>query len=291
MSFGLALSGGGTKGAAHVGVLLALEEAGMFPSSIAGTSAGAIVAGLYATGTDAGGLKRIVRELSKTGVYLCDADFANLLKAVPQFLLHHKIDITGLFKGNRLEKYLCQNTDNKNITETDIPTIIPAVDINSGETVVYASSIKNVSAVEGVSWKTDIPVCQAVRASMAVPAVFQPKTIGDLCLVDGGVTTTLPVDLLIAAGESNVLAVDVTKNYEMPDKKNIIDITTHSLSIMSTRLKDLNSHGEKLLLKPQLPKESGLLTFDEMERCLDAGYEAAQMSMTAIKAIFKQPRA
>ncbi|TQI68737.1 patatin-like phospholipase family protein [Clostridium sp. KNHs216] len=287
MSFGLALSGGGTKGAAHVGVLLALEEAGMRPSSIAGTSAGAIVAGLYATGTNAPALKQMVMDLSKTGMSLCDADFVNLLKAVPQLLFRHKIDITGLFKGNRLEKFLCAQTDNKNIMDANIKTIIPAVDINSGETIVYTSSLRNVDAVEGVTWKTDIPICQAIRASMAVPAVFRPKQIGDLCLVDGGVTNTLPVDLLTAAGESNVLAVDVTKEYEVPARMNIIDITTHSLSIMSTRLKELSSHGEKLLLKPQLPRESGLLTFEQMEQCMDAGYEAAQMSMAAIKAIFK----
>lgn len=287
MPFGLALSGGGTKGAAHVGVLLALEEAGMPPSSIAGTSAGAIVAGLYATGTDAAALKQIVIDMSKKGMFYCDANFSGILKSVPRLIFHRKIDISGLFKGDRLEKFLCEHTGNKNIRDTDIRTFIPAVDINTGETVAYASSLKNVAAIDRVRWKTDIPICQAIRASMAVPAIFTPKTIGDMCLVDGGITDTLPVDLLAAAGEADILAVDITKNYEMPEKKNMIDITTHSLSIMSTRLKELSSHGEKLLLKPRLPKESGILTFEQMERCMDAGYEAAQISMSAIKAIFK----
>ncbi len=270
-----------------MGVLLALEEAGMFPTSIAGTSAGAIVAGLYATGTNAQALKQIVVDMSKKGIYYCDADLLGILKAAPQLIFHHKIDIEGLFKGARIENFLFEHTDKKNIMDTNIRTIIPAADINTGQTIAYTNSLEGVSAVDRVTWKTDIAICQAIRASMAVPAVFKPKLIDNMCLVDGGVTDTLPVDLLIAAGVSNVLAVDITKNYETPKKKNIIDITTHSLSIMSTRLKELNSRGEKLLLKPQLPKESGLLTFEQMEQCMDAGYEAAQMSMAAMKAIFK----
>ncbi len=286
MSFGLALSGGGTKGAAHVGVLLALEEAEMIPTSIAGTSAGALVAGLYATGTSPQALKEIVLKMSKHGAFYCDADLTGILMAIPQLVFRHNIEISGLIKGNRFERFLSKYTNAKNIQDTILPTIIPAVDLNSGKTIAYTNSLANASPFDGVEWKTDIQISEAMRASMAVPVVFKPKIIDGMCLVDGGVTDVLPVDLLIAAGERNVLAVDLAGEYETPKKHNMIDISTHSLSIMSTRLKDCRSRGEKLLLNPNLPKESGLLTFEQMEECMAAGYDAVKSNLQTIKAIF-----
>ncbi len=286
MSFGIALAGGGARGAAHVGVLLALEEDGLCPQSIAGTSAGSIVAGLYATGISPQQLKKIVINMSATGIYYLDLDLLGIIKAIPQFIVNHKIDLNGLIKGDRLERFLSEQTNGKSIRDTSVRTIIPAVDINSGDTIAYTNSLANVNAIDRVKWKTNILMSEAIRASCAVPAVFKPKLIDDMCLVDGGVTDVLPVDLLLATGEYNVLAVDVAENYTMPKSQNLIEISSHSLSIMSTRLKECHSHGEKLLLTPSLPKQSGLLTLEQMVACMDAGYEAAKVHMPAIKAIF-----
>ncbi len=269
-----------------MGVLLALEEAELLPTSIAGTSAGALVAGLYATGTSVQSLKEIVLKMCRHGALYCDADLLGILMAIPQLFIHHNIEISGFIKGNRFERFLSKYTDEKNIQDTNLPTIIPAVDLNSGKTIVYTNSPANVTPVDGVEWKTGIPISEAMRASMAVPVVFQPKIIDGMCLVDGGVTDVLPVDLLIAAGEKNVLAVDLAGEYEAPKKQNIIDISTHSLSIMSTRLKLGSSHGEKLLLNPHLPTESGLLDFEQMEEYMTVGYEVTKSNLPAIKALF-----
>ncbi|MEM1485116.1 patatin-like phospholipase family protein [Oscillospiraceae bacterium PP1C4] len=286
MSFGIALAGGGTMGAAHVGVLLALEEAGIYPRSVAGTSAGSFVAGLYAAGNSAVKLKEIVIRLSKTGPYYMDADLSNLAKAVPKFIINHEFDISGLIKGNRLEQLLYQLTSGKSMEEINMRTIIPAVDINTGDTIAYTNSLNNVRPLDSVKWKTDALISEAIRASCAIPAIFQPKLIGDMCLVDGSVTDVLPIDLLLASGEQLILAVDIAQSYESPKKKNIIDISTSSLSIMSARLKKCHLHGEALLLKPKIPEEAGLLTFQYMVECMNAGYEAAQANLPAIKAIF-----
>ncbi len=286
MSFGIALAGGGSRGAAHVGVLLALEESGIYPDSIAGTSAGGIIAGLYATGTTPQMLKKIVLEISKAGKCYLDADLIGIIKMIPQFIADRKIDLTGLIKGDRLEQFLYEQTNGKSIKDANIRTIIPAVDINSGYTIAYTNSLANVRVIDRVKWKTDILMSEAMRASSAVPAIFKPKFINGMCLVDGGVTDVLPVDLLIAAGEYNVLAVDIAQSYKMPPNMNMIDISSHSLSIMSTCLKECHSHGEKLLLKPSLPEQAGLLTLDQMVKCMDAGYEAAKMNIPVIKSIF-----
>lgn len=286
MSFGVALAGGGARGAAHVGVLLALEEAGLIPHSIAGTSAGSLVAGLYATGTTPQMLKEIVEEMSENTAYFLDVDLLGIIRSLPQLMVEHKFELSGFIKGKRMERYLCMLTEKKRMKDVNLRTIIPAVDINSGYTIAYTNSLDNLKTVERVKWETDILVCEAMRASSAFPAVFQPKLIDGMCLVDGGVTDVLPVDLLIAAGEYNILAVDVAEDYKKPKTDNLFEISSHSFSIMSTRLKECHSHGERLLLKPDLPEESGLLTLDKMAECMAAGYEVASANMKIIKALF-----
>ncbi|MDD4715764.1 MAG: patatin-like phospholipase family protein [Oscillospiraceae bacterium] len=282
MSFGLALSGGGVRGAAHVGVLLALEENRLFPSSIAGSSAGGMAAGLYASGMTPQDLKELVLELSKMAIHLIDPDYLGLIKAIFEFGSHKCIQFSGLIKGNKLENYLDRRTDHKKIDEVRIRTIIPSVDLYSGKTIAYCNSLEGVSPVNQVAWKTGVRISAAMRASLAVPAVFQPKMMNQMCLVDGGVTNILPVDLLIAAGEKNVLAVDVSKGYQMPECNNIIEIASHSLSLMQERLRYYITSGERYLLKPSLPDSAGLLTFQYLIQCMDAGYEAARELMPTI---------
>ncbi|NLJ30410.1 MAG: phospholipase [Clostridiales bacterium] len=287
MSFGLALSGGGAKGAAHVGVMLALKEAGMVPSSIAGTSAGALVAGLYAAGNSPENLNNLVNEVADRAVYYFDPDFRGILKIIPDLFFRHTVNFPGILKGNRIESLIARYAAKKKLQDAAIRTVIPAVDLNSGKTIAYTNSLAGVKPLNGVEWKTDILISDAMRASMAVPVVFHPKAVGGMCLVDGGITDVLPVDLLLAAGEKNVLAVDLAEEYKPPETQNIIEITGRSLSIMETRLKAYRSTGEKLLLNPQLPKESGLLTFSQMKEYVEIGYETAAENMPVIQAIFR----
>lgn len=286
MSFGIAFSGGGTRGAAHIGVLLALEEGGMMPSSASGTSAGSIAAGLYALGTTPGELKEVVDYLAKNGAEIIDPDYIGLIKAIYQFFNRKPITCSGLIKGNKLERFLLELTDGKNISALPMRTVLAAVDLFSGQTIAYVNSLEGVKHLKSVQWKTNIPLATAMRASCAVPAVFQPKTVQNMCLVDGGVTDLLPVNLLIAAGESNVLAVSLMENYEVPACNNIIEVSSHSLSIMSRRLSDCMTNGEKLLIRPALPEAAGLLTFEYMKQCMDAGYEATKALLPAIRKLF-----
>jgi NTE family protein len=95
MSFGIALAGGGVRGAAHVGVLRALQENGLFPASIAGTSAGSVVAGLYAAGVTPGEMVGLVKYLSRTGYLLIDPDYTGILKAILQFLTNRPVRCRG----------------------------------------------------------------------------------------------------------------------------------------------------------------------------------------------------
>lgn len=286
MGFGIALAGGGTRGAAHVGVLLALAEAGLYPSAVAGASAGGIVGGLYAAGISPERLKHILLSLSRSGRELVDPDIKGLLRALLQLLTRRPVTMQGLIKGDRMERFLCSLTGGKAMHDLSIRTVIPAVDIRTGETIAYTNTLAGVRPVPRVRWSTEFPLCRAIRASAAFPAVFRPVTQDACCLVDGGLTDNLPVTLLLAAGEPQVLAVDVSEEYEPPEGEGVIDIVSHSLTILTTRLREYVARGETLLLHPRLPEKAGLLTFREMAGCMEAGYQQTREQIPLIRAVF-----
>ncbi len=291
--YGLALAGGGTRGAVHVGVLTALEENGLLPTQVAGASAGSIVAGLYASGMDIGKMRDTVRWLAAHGENYIDPNIIGVILFLPQVLLHRKTSLMGLIKGNRLSDFLCDLTEGIEIQDCKTGLLIPAVDINSGNTVVFTNLFQEkvpMSALreENVKWQKNGLLCDIMMASSSVPAVFCPRQINGFLLVDGGVTNNLPVDLLISTGVSNVIAVDIGEAYEMPKDHSIMEIAFHSFSIMSRELKDCRSSGEILLLKPPIPKGSGLLTFEYMEECMESGYLYTKKMMPRIKHVLEK---
>lgn len=142
VNYGLALAGGGTRGAAHVGVLAALEEEGLLPGKIAGASAGSIVAGLYASGLSIGDMIEVIQWLGKRGPGFLDANICGLLSCVPQMLLQREVTLTGLIKGKRLKKLFCHLTGGIEIADAEVKILIPSVDIRSGDTIVFTNMIE-----------------------------------------------------------------------------------------------------------------------------------------------------
>ncbi len=293
LDYGLVFAGGGARGAAHVGVLLALEEERFLPDCAAGASAGAIVAGLYAAGLDLGTMKEAVLWLSKHGKSYLDPDIIQLIRLVPQIFMRGDLSLTGLLKGNRLMRFLCDLTENRSLEETVYKLLIPAVDIKSGNTIVFTNMIEGplpsrALHQEHTSWERSGTLCEIMMASASVPAVFQPRRMNGYCLVDGGVTNNLPVDLLIAAGKKRVIGVDIGADYKMSHDNSIIEISSHSFSIMSRELKDCRSSGEILMLKPPLKQGAGLLTFEQMEACMEDGYLYTKRQMPKIRRVLER---
>lgn len=287
--YGLVLAGGGIRGAAHVGVLMALEEEGILPKRIAGASAGSIVAGLYASGMTVREMKNEVLWLGKHGKRYLDPDVTGILMLIPQILTGRPVGLSGILRGDRLTEYLCDLTRHVRIEDAARGILIPAVDLISGDTIVYTNLFRerNPGAralrQEHVRWEERGTLGEIMMASSSVPTVFAPRQIGKCRLVDGGVTNNLPVDLLIAAGEACVIAVDIGTEYETPDDNSMIEVATHSFSIMSRELKVCRSSGERLLLKPKLKAGAGLLDFSYMEECMEQGYYDTKENMERIK--------
>lgn len=287
MNFGLALSGGGIRGATHVGVIMAMEEAGLYPNAIAGTSAGSIVAGLYSLGYNGKRLKQVVEEIYKNQKWFMDYDIGGMVKCACKLMLRCEPCLKGLIKGDNLERFINELTWGVKVSECGIDTVIPTVDILSGETVVYTNYNVFKKDVCDYIYGDDEVLSKVIRASCSVPAVFVPKKIGDRVLVDGGVTNNLPVDMLIQNGSKNVIAVDITGKFVKPENINIVNVAYSSLNIMSSCLKELTSTGEMINLKPKLPEEATLLNFDAMERCMEIGYEYTRSMIPTIKSIIR----
>ncbi len=285
MSFGIALAGGGVRGAAHIGVLAALEENGLAPSSVAGTSAGGIIAGLYAAGVAPGRMKEVVLDAAKSGAALADPDVGGILSIVPGLLKRWPCRCSGLLKGDRMESFLDGLTGGRSMRSLPMRTVIPAVDLRTGLTVAFTNSLFGLRPVQNVKWFTQARVCEVMRATSALPVIFRPKEIEGMCLVDGGISDVLPVDLLIAAGEPNVLAVDVSADYRVPKRIDLVNVASHSLGITGARLRECMTRGERYLLSPVLPDTEGVLNLPQMTECMEAGYVSAKRAMPALRRI------
>lgn len=209
---GLVLGGGGAKGAAEVGVLKVLEEAGIKPDYICGTSIGSIVGGLYAAGYSAAELETMFQTQEWLSLltdrssslanepYKVDNDVTYIF-GFP--IIDRKAKGLGVMKGSSIEHMLdsmvCAKGC-KDFQSLKIPFCCVAADIRSGTEVILR---------EG-------SLARAMRASMAIPAIFKPVEIDDRKLVDGGMLNNLPVDVCREMGADIIIAVDLQQNEQKP---------------------------------------------------------------------------
>jgi len=221
-------------------------------------------------------MENVVSYLSKKGIFILDPNYTGIALSIFEFFTHKKISLSGLIKGKKLEKYLCEITNNIHISSIKLPLIIPTVDLNSGCTIAYTNSVKELKKLDNVIWENNIKLGTAIYASCAIPGIFEPKIISNRCLVDGGVTDVLPTELLSATKEKNIVAVDISDQYEMPDDYGILEIASHSISLMRDCLNKYKTQLKTISIKPQFPDKYSLFSFDLMEDCMKIGYLTAQ---------------
>jgi NTE family protein len=231
---GLALSGGGARGAAHVGVLRVLEELRIPVDHIAGTSMGSIIAGLYASGMTLDEIEHALITMDWEHIFDDDPpreelsfrrkrdDDLYLIKAKPGIKAGELKFPAGLIQGQKFDLALRELTlpvaAVNDFDRLTIPFRAVASDIGTGEEVVLASG----------------DLAKAMRASMAVPGAFAPAQIDGRVLVDGGITNNLPVSVVRDMGADIVIAVDISTPLASPDEvQNVLQITAQLTSIMT----------------------------------------------------------
>lgn len=237
---GLALGGGVLRGLAHIGVLKVLLQSGIPVHMVAGTSSGSIVAALYASGYSPGQMEEIAISLRPGDIFDYGTSLAGLIiKEILACLLfapHSPRRRLGLVKGKKLEALL-ERLLGKDpaFSKTKVPLGITAVDARDGTLVVFSGetpAARTVLPPEDL-FIAGVPVTRAIRASIAVPGLFEPVYLEDRILVDGGVRDNVPAYVLRKMGAGFVIAVDVgydgARRYRID---NIIDMLTQSFELV-----------------------------------------------------------
>ena len=259
---GLVLGGGAARGVAHVGVLQALEENGIYPAVIAGTSVGALVGGLYAAGVSSMRLATLVRDLKwldLVSVRLPTVNWSDPARTIPMGL----VDLDKLMLW--IEQVLGGEVD---IQQLNIPYAAVATDLLTGEIVVMN---------EG-------RLAEAIRASCSVPGVFTPYRRNGRLLVDGVVVNNLPVSVAQDLGADYVIAVDLLPlvGDEQVEPRNVVELSMTAL-FMLARATQIEQELADILIAPAIT-HINLADLSAGEVLLEAGRRATETAMPRIQA-------
>lgn len=257
---GLALSSGGARGFAHVGVIKVLEENNIPIDYIAGTSMGSIVAAYYAIFGSVDGLEKFGHNLKKKDL-LKFLDFNNPKKSI--------------IKGKKVKKWLDDTFGDKKFKDTKIPLRIAATALEDGSQVIFEKG----------------SIVQAVLASCSLPGFLPPLKYNGKHLVDGGLIDTTPVKLLNKWKPDLIIAVDLYKLSNMDfHSDSIMEILHRTQDIMMSRLSDYNEKEYEdhiVVIKPKAGKKTDVLAFYKADEKIKAGELAARKALPDIKKMLR----
>ncbi|CAK7057350.1 patatin-like phospholipase family protein [Parabacteroides sp. APC149_11_2_Y6] len=244
---GLALSGGGAKGFAHIGVFKLLEECRLSPDIIVGTSAGSLMGALFADGYTADEIKELFtgREFS---------EFAQL-----------QIPKSGLFDSKRFRYFLKRHLRTKNIEDLKIPLVVMATDLDNGESHEFRSG----------------PIVDAVTASCSIPIIFSPVVINGVHYVDGGLFHNFPVSIIREECE-RVIGVNVSPLVPQKYKQTIFHIAERSYHYMfrANTLEDREMCD--VLIEAEEFGDFKTFDLENVEKIVNVGYVAAFRSFEVV---------
>ena len=276
---GLVLSGGAARGLAHIGVLKALEERGIRIDAVAGTSMGAVIGGLYASGYSTEELEKLALDLDWQQVLSDDPPRQDVPFRRKQddrdFLVKRKLSFRddgslglplGVIQGQNLalllERLLVHTSDTRDFDRLPIPFRAVATDIANDQKVIFRSG--------------HLP--QAIRASMSIPAVFAPVEIDGRLLVDGGMVDNIPMDVARSMGVERLIVVDIgSPLLKREQLLTVVDVLNQSITMMTRRNSEAQLatlRPEDLLIQPALAG-FGSTDFGRADQLIDAGYRAA----------------
>jgi NTE family protein len=249
---GLALGGGAARGFAHIGVLQVLEEEGIKPTLVVGTSAGSVVAAFYASGKTAAQLQWLADTMDESQF----TDWANPFTG------------RGMLRGEALGKYVNSQLNGMKIEDMKMPLGIVATDLRTGDGILFRRG----------------DVATAVRASSAVPSVFEPVRIGGKDYVDGGLVSPVPVRYAREMGADVVLAIDISSRPEDAKTSDVLKVLLQTFSIMGKSISQLELAQADVVVRPALP-DVGSAEFSARKKSIEAGRAAMKQALPQLKAL------
>ena len=254
----LVLSGGSARGFAHIGVIKVLEEEGVRPDLIVGTSAGGIVGALYASGMNAAQLEAASREARH--IFAAETDWQRVLR----------FENLGLFTGNSLHAFVSRHTGGRRIEQLPIPFAAVATDLGSGQAVAFTRG----------------DAAHAVHASCAIPGVFEPVEIRGRLYADGDLSNPLPARIARQLGARKVIAIDVI--YPPADSarpRSPLGVLFQTVLVQTWRLKEAELGAADLVIRPDIPATENQYGFGDREMMIAAGEAAARRALPALRAL------
>ena len=249
---GLVLGAGAARGFAHVGVIKALEAQGIRPDIVVGSSAGSVIATLFASGATGNELNRLALNLDEATIADWGLPFAGRFG--------------GLIKGDALQNMVNREVQNKSIEQMRIPLGIVATELQSGKGVLFRTGNTGL----------------AVRASCSIPGVFQPAVISGKEYVDGGLVAPVPVSYARQMGATLVIAVNISSEPVHQDASGTLGVLQQTISIMQRSINQYELKSADIIIQPQLKKMGGG-DFKSRNAAILAGETAAQEQMGLIK--------
>jgi NTE family protein len=248
----LVLGGGAARGFAHVGVIRALEQEKIPIDMVIGTSVGSLIGAIYASDLSSFDLEWTAFQLEKDDLF----DFG-VMNAVAGM---------GFAKGDKLEAWVKSHVKTANIEQMKVPFAAVATDLNWGYKVVLDKG----------------SVARAVRASAAIPGIFQPVQHQGKILVDGGVVDNIPISVARARGADIVIAVDISANVGNTNITNLVGVTLQATNIMFALNVEQSKKDADILITPAGIGDVGMLDFTQKKRCMQAGIEATTRAIPNI---------
>jgi NTE family protein len=238
-----------------VGVIRALEQEKIPLDMVVGTSVGSLIGAIYASDLNSFDLEWTAFQLEKEDLF----DFG-VMNAVTGM---------GLAKGDKLEEWVKGHIKIANIENMKLPFAAVATDLNWGHKVVLDKG----------------SVARAIRASAAIPGVFQPVQHQGKILVDGGVVDNIPISVAKSKGADIVIAVDISANLGNTNITNLLGVTLQATNIMFALNVEHAKKDADVLITPAGIGDIGMLDFTQKKRCMQAGIEATQKAMPGIRKV------
>jgi NTE family protein len=284
-TIGIALGGGGVRGLANIGVLKAMEESGIKPDVISGTSMGAIVGALYADTLSASITESTIREYMSSEEFLkqvqklgslsggTDMDrgffekmFDTAKKGYAFYRFMTKDSVVSQAAFEQIEKLV----PDKNFSDLKLRFACMALDLVSGNTVIFRSG----------------PLRTAIRASSAVPGALPPVGLDGGMYIDGGWAESVPITAVRQLGAHFIIASDVTRDITAIDAKtelkNSMDIMLRANDIVRSSMNMLRTKEADFVIHPEVG-DAPWSAFENLDAYITTGYKAAKMAMPSLK--------
>jgi NTE family protein len=263
-------------GVSHIGVLEILEENGIRPGIVTGTSAGGFVAALYAAGVSPARMRKMALEMKREDLFESNFRAGTFLLMLFRFFGDMMQFMTvlprGILNGARIRDYVDRCTGNKSIAQAPLPLGLVAVDLNSGNRVVFTNRLP-VEAAPGTIFVREASLGLAVQASSAIPGVFEPVPFKGMLLVDGGVAEAVPVPLARQLGARAVTAVNLIERDNVTEPQGIIQVILRSAGVMTQQVAQYDLATAELVIHPPV-MQADLGDFSHAMELIEGGRRA-----------------